>query len=75
MAIFGLAALASAFTGSLGILSATRFFTGLSISGQLSGTVALTGDYTPQRLRATVIMVQFTGGGLLRRNSLNSKPR
>ncbi len=64
VAIFGLASLASAFTGSLGVLSALRFFTGLGIGGAFSGTVALTGDYTPQRLRATMIMAQFTGAPL-----------
>ncbi|MBO0735955.1 MAG: MFS transporter [Alphaproteobacteria bacterium] len=68
MAIFGLASLLSAFTGSLGMLAALRFFTGLGIAGAFSGTTALTGDYTPQRLRATMIMVTFTGapiGGFL----------
>jgi MFS transporter, AAHS family, 4-hydroxybenzoate transporter len=61
IAIFGLASLLSAFTGSLGALSVLRFFTGLGIAGAFSGTTALTGDYTPQRLRATMIMVTFTG--------------
>ena len=61
IAIFGLASLLSAFAGSLAMLSALRFFTGLGIGGAFSGTVALTGDYTPQRLRATMIMTQFTG--------------
>ena len=61
VAIFGLASLASAFAGSLGVLSALRFFTGLGIAGAFTGTTALTGDYTPQRLRATMIMVTFTG--------------
>ena len=61
IAIFGLASLLSAFAGSLGVLSLLRFFTGLGIAGAFSGTTALTGDYTPQRLRATMIMVTFTG--------------
>jgi AAHS family 4-hydroxybenzoate transporter-like MFS transporter len=61
IAIFGLASLLSAFTASLGVLSVLRFFTGLGIAGAFSGTTALTGDYTPQRLRATMIMVTFTG--------------
>jgi AAHS family 4-hydroxybenzoate transporter-like MFS transporter len=61
IAIFGLASLLSAFTGSLGVLSVLRFFTGLGIAGAFSGTTALTGDYAPQRLRATMIMVTFTG--------------
>jgi MFS transporter, AAHS family, 4-hydroxybenzoate transporter len=62
--IFGLASLLSAFAPSLYMLSVLRFFTGLGIGGAFSGTVALTGDYTPHRLRATMIMVQFTGAPL-----------
>jgi MFS transporter, AAHS family, 4-hydroxybenzoate transporter len=66
--IFGVASLLSAFAGSLAMLSALRFFTGLGIGGAMPGTVALTGDYTPQRWRATIIMATFTGapiGGFL----------
>jgi MFS transporter, AAHS family, 4-hydroxybenzoate transporter len=68
VALFGLASLASAVAPSLGFLAATRFFTGAGIAGAFAGTVALTGDYTPQRLRATMIMLMFTGapvGGFL----------
>src|SRR5438046_1425843 len=68
IAIFGVASLLSAFAGSLTTLAVLRFFTGLGIGGAMPGTVALTGDYTPQRLRATVIMATFTGapiGGFL----------
>jgi MFS transporter, AAHS family, 4-hydroxybenzoate transporter len=61
VALFGLASLASAVAPSLGFLAGTRFFTGAGIAGAFAGTVALTGDYTPQRLRATMIMVMFTG--------------
>jgi len=64
VAIFGIASLLSAVAPSLAMLSLWRFFTGLGIGGAFSGTVALTGDYTPQRLRATLIMVQFTGAPL-----------
>jgi AAHS family 4-hydroxybenzoate transporter-like MFS transporter len=64
IAIFGLASLASAFAPSLSVLSGLRFFTGLGIAGGFTGTTALTGDYTPQRLRATMIMVTFTGAPL-----------
>ena len=62
--IFGLASLASAFSQSLEFLAATRFFTGFGIAGGFTGTTALTGDYTPQKLRATMIMVTFTGAPL-----------
>jgi AAHS family 4-hydroxybenzoate transporter-like MFS transporter len=44
IAIFGVASLLSAFAGSLAMLSALRFFTGLGIGGAMPGTVALTGD-------------------------------
>ena len=64
VAIFGLASLASAFSLSLEFLAATRFFTGLGIAGGFTGTTALMGDYTPARLRATMIMVTFTGAPL-----------
>jgi MFS transporter, AAHS family, 4-hydroxybenzoate transporter len=64
IAIFGLASLASAFAPSLAILAGLRFFTGFGIAGGFTGTTALTGDYTPQRLRATMIMVTFTGAPL-----------
>ena len=62
--VFGLASLASAFSTTLGFLAATRFFTGLGIAGGFAGTTALTGDYSPARLRATLIMVTFTGAPL-----------
>ena len=64
IAVFGLASMASAFSPSLWFLAATRFFTGLGIAGGFTGTTALTGDYTPHRLRATMIMVTFTGAPL-----------
>ena len=61
LTLFGLASLASAFSPSLGFLAGTRFFTGAGIAGGFAGTVALTGDYTPQRMRAMMIMMTFTG--------------
>jgi MFS transporter, AAHS family, 4-hydroxybenzoate transporter len=61
VALFGLGSLASAVSPSLDFLAATRFITGAGIAGAFAGTVALTGDYAPQRLRATMIMVMFTG--------------
>ncbi|HEX3885836.1 MAG TPA: MFS transporter [Stellaceae bacterium] len=68
VALIGVASLFSAFAGSLGMLSILRFFTGIGIGGAMPGTVAITGDYTPQRWRATIIMITFTGapaGGFL----------
>jgi AAHS family 4-hydroxybenzoate transporter-like MFS transporter len=62
--LFGIASLASSVAPSIGYLAATRFFTGAGIAGGFAGTVALTGDYTPQRLRAMMIMLTFTGAPL-----------
>jgi AAHS family 4-hydroxybenzoate transporter-like MFS transporter len=64
LALFGLASLASAYSPSLGFLAGTRFFTGAGIAGGFAGSVALTGDYTPHRLRAMMIMLTFTGAPL-----------
>src|SRR6516164_10522992 len=61
LTIFGLASLLTAFAGSLLLLSILRFFTGLGIGGGFPGAATLTGDYAPQRLRATMIMATFTG--------------
>src|SRR6516165_4662519 len=64
LTIFGLASLLSAFAGSLLVLSILRCFTGMGIGGAFPGAATLTGDYAPQRLRATMIMATFTGAPL-----------
>jgi MFS transporter, AAHS family, 4-hydroxybenzoate transporter len=64
MSLFGIASLASAASASLPFLAGTRFFTGAGIAGGFAGTVALTGDYTPLRRRAMMIMLTFTGAPL-----------
>ncbi|HEX3953013.1 MAG TPA: MFS transporter [Stellaceae bacterium] len=64
LTVFGVASLLSAFAGSLGMLSLLRFFTGIGIGGGFSGAAALTGDYTPRRRRALMIMASFTGAPL-----------
>jgi AAHS family 4-hydroxybenzoate transporter-like MFS transporter len=61
LTIFGIASLLSATADTLEMLSLWRFFTGIGIGGGFSGAAALTGDYAPQRLRATMIMATFTG--------------
>jgi MFS transporter, AAHS family, 4-hydroxybenzoate transporter len=61
VAIFGLASLLSAWAWSIWVLAGLRFFTGMGIAGGFAGCTALTGDYAPQRLRGTMIMVTFTG--------------
>jgi AAHS family 4-hydroxybenzoate transporter-like MFS transporter len=64
LTIFGVASLLSATAGSLGMLTLWRFITGIGIGGGFSGAAALTGDYAPHRLRATMIMATFTGAPL-----------
>ncbi len=61
LTIFGIASLLTASADSLGMLAVWRFFTGVGIGGGFSGAAALTGDYAPHRLRATMIMATFTG--------------
>src|SRR5712691_5071166 len=66
--IYGLASLLTGFVGSLPMLSVMRFLTGVGIGGAFPGAATLTGDYAPQRRRATMIMISFTGapfGGFL----------
>ncbi len=62
--IFGLASIASAFSASVIVLAATRFFTGLGIGGAFPGAASLAGDYAPHRRRALMIMATFTGAPL-----------
>ncbi len=64
LTIFGVASLLSATANSISTLSLWRFFTGIGIGGGFSGAAALTGDYAPHRLRATMIMATFTGAPL-----------
>jgi AAHS family 4-hydroxybenzoate transporter-like MFS transporter len=64
LTIFGFASLLSATAGSLLVLSILRFLTGVGIGGAFPGAATLTGDYAPQRLRATMIMATFTGAPL-----------
>ena len=59
-----MASLLSATADSIATLSLWRFFTGIGIGGGFSGAAALTGDYAPHRLRATMIMATFTGAPL-----------
>jgi MFS transporter, AAHS family, 4-hydroxybenzoate transporter len=64
LTIFGIASLLSATADTLGMLTLWRFITGIGIGGGFAGAAALTGDYAPHRLRATMIMATFTGAPL-----------
>jgi AAHS family 4-hydroxybenzoate transporter-like MFS transporter len=64
LTLFGLASVLSAASASISTLCILRFLTGLGIGGGFSGAAALSGDYAPHRLRATMIMATFTGAPL-----------
>jgi AAHS family 4-hydroxybenzoate transporter-like MFS transporter len=46
------------------MLAALRVITGLGIGTLMPATVSITGDYLPDRYRATIIMIVFTGAPL-----------
>jgi AAHS family 4-hydroxybenzoate transporter-like MFS transporter len=61
---FGVCSLLTACVGDLRLLIAVRFLTGLGLGGAMPNTVALTAEYSPQRLRATLVMLMFCGFSL-----------
>lgn len=70
--IFGGLTLATGFAHSVTELLALRFLTGVGLGGAMPNAIALTAEYCPQRRRATLVMIMFTGfslgaalGGLL----------
>ncbi len=56
--------IACVYATSIPQLIAWRFVTGIGIGGIMPATVALTSDYVPERLRAPIVMVIFTGNPL-----------
>jgi AAHS family 4-hydroxybenzoate transporter-like MFS transporter len=56
--------LACMYATSIPELVVWRFVTGIGIGGIMPATVALTSDYVPERLRAPIVMVIFTGNPL-----------
>ncbi len=62
--VLGLSSLGCSQVTTIPQLVWLRMFTGIGIGMLLPATVALTSDYVPERLRAAVIMVVFTGAPL-----------
>lgn len=69
---FGIFSLLTSLAGSALELALLRFATGLGLGATVPNLVALTSEYTPQRLRATIVSATFCGlplgatlGGLL----------
>jgi MFS transporter, AAHS family, 4-hydroxybenzoate transporter len=58
---FGICALLTVTADSLTSLLVWRFLTGLGLGGAMPNAIALTSEYSPQRSRATMIMVMFCG--------------
>jgi AAHS family 4-hydroxybenzoate transporter-like MFS transporter len=56
--------IACVYATSISELVMWRFVTGIGIGGIMPATVALTSDYVPERLRAPIVMVIFTGNPL-----------
>jgi MFS transporter, AAHS family, 4-hydroxybenzoate transporter len=64
LVFLAVSSLACVFATTIPELIFWRFFTGIGIGGIMPTTVALTSDYLPERLRAPMIMVVFTGNPL-----------
>lgn len=59
--IFSVFALATALAHSIDQLYVLRFLTGIGVGGLMPNSIALTAEYAPQRIRATVVAVMFLG--------------
>jgi AAHS family 4-hydroxybenzoate transporter-like MFS transporter len=62
--IFALATLASVAAQDVNQLMALRLATGLGLGAAMPSAVALTGEYSPKRFRATFVLVIFCGFSL-----------
>jgi len=62
--VLGISSLACVYATTIPMLVAFRFVTGIGIGTLMPTSVALSSDYLPERLRAAVIMVVFTGAPL-----------
>ena len=59
--IYGLGTLATVWAANLDQVTAVRFVTGVGIGGLMPNTIALNAELAPKRLRATLIVLMFTG--------------
>lgn len=60
-AIFGVCTLLTANADNLTQLLIFRFLTGIGLGGAMPNCIALTAEYCPERRRATLVMIMFTG--------------
>lgn len=61
MLIFGVFSLVTAWAGTMNELLLYRFLTGVGLGGAMPNIIALTSEYAPARLRATLVTVMFCG--------------
>jgi MFS transporter, AAHS family, 4-hydroxybenzoate transporter len=59
--VFGLFTVAAAFSTSLGQLLSLRVLAGIGLGGAVPTGIALAAEYTPHRMRATIIGLMFVG--------------
>jgi AAHS family 4-hydroxybenzoate transporter-like MFS transporter len=59
--IYGLCTLAIVWAASLPQIILLRFLTGIGIGGLLPNTISLNSELSPKRLRATLVVLMFTG--------------
>jgi AAHS family 4-hydroxybenzoate transporter-like MFS transporter len=64
LALLTVSSFACVWAGSVPVLAALRFVTGMGIGTLMPASVALACDYVPERRRAGMIMVVFTGAPL-----------
>ncbi|MGO4304991.1 MFS transporter [Cupriavidus sp. RAF12] len=58
---FGVASLASAWSGELWELIALRFLTGLGLGGAMPNTITLTSEFCPEKRRSFLVTTMFCG--------------
>ena len=63
-AIFGVFTIVTATSANGTQLLIFRFITGLGLGGAMPNAIALTAEYCPERRRATLVMIMFTGFSL-----------
>ena len=61
MVVFGVASLASAFSGGLASLIAWRFLTGLGLGGAMPMTITLASEFCPAARRSSLVTLMFCG--------------
>jgi MFS transporter, AAHS family, 4-hydroxybenzoate transporter len=61
---FGVMALLTTTANSVTSLTILRFVTGLGLGGAMPNAIALTTEYSPRRIRATLVMIMFGGFSL-----------